>query len=57
MEKQMIEKSDEFLYNFFKSLNKKEAECIGLMGGRAVRNILKSGGFEDTFINPLYNLN
>jgi len=42
MEKQMIEKSDEFLYNFFKSLNKKEAGCIGLMGGWAVHYTLKN---------------
>ncbi len=42
MEKLMIEKSDEFLYTFFKGLNKKEAECIGLMGGWAVHYTLKN---------------
>jgi len=42
MEKLMIEKSDEFLYYFFKSLKKREAEQIGLMGGWAVHYTLKN---------------
>jgi len=42
MEKLMIEKSDELLYYFFKSLGKKEVDEIGLMGGWAVHYTLKN---------------
>ena len=42
MEKLMIEKSDEFLYAFFKGLSKNEIDKIGLMGGWAVHYILKN---------------
>jgi len=42
MEKLMIEKSDEFLYAFFKKLGKSEIDEIGLMGGWAVHYTLKN---------------
>lgn len=42
MEKLMIEKSDEFLYAFFKNLGKNEIDEIGLMGGWAVHYTLKN---------------
>ncbi|MFA4855914.1 MAG: hypothetical protein WC634_05010 [archaeon] len=42
MEKLMMEKSDEFLYDFFKNLGKKEVDEIGLMGGWAVHYTLKN---------------
>src|SRR3989338_2445998 len=42
MEKLMIEKSDEFLYAFFKNLGKNEIDKIGLMGGWAVHYTLKN---------------
>ncbi|MEW6295925.1 MAG: hypothetical protein AB1467_06610 [Candidatus Diapherotrites archaeon] len=42
MEKLMIEKSDEFLYTFFKNLGKTEIDEIGLMGGWAVHYTLKN---------------
>ncbi len=42
MEKLMIEKSDELLYDFFKNLEKKEIDEIGLMGGWAVHYTLKN---------------
>jgi len=42
MEKLMIEKSDEFLYAFFKNLAKSEIDKIGLMGGWAVHYTLKN---------------
>lgn len=55
----MIEKSDELLYEFFKSLNKKENKQVGLMGGWAVHYILKNkeivhiGSRDiDIFFNP-----
>ncbi|MFH0969949.1 MAG: hypothetical protein V1776_00600 [Candidatus Diapherotrites archaeon] len=38
----MIEKSDEFLYVFFKALGKSEIDEIGLMGGWAVHYTLKN---------------
>ncbi|MDD5162836.1 MAG: hypothetical protein PHD95_01365 [Candidatus ainarchaeum sp.] len=42
MEKLMIEKSDELLYEFFRRLGKNELEEIGLMGGWAVHYLLKN---------------
>ena len=42
MEKLMIEKSDELLYEFFRKLKKNEIEEIGLMGGWAVHYTLKN---------------
>ena len=42
MEKLMIEKSDELLYEFFHKLEKKEIDKIGLMGGWAVHYTLKN---------------
>jgi len=38
----MIEKSDKLLYEFFRKLEKKEIEEIGLMGGWAVHYTLKN---------------
>ncbi|MEK6973493.1 MAG: hypothetical protein AABW72_05665 [archaeon] len=42
MEKLMIEKSDEFLYSFFKNLANNEIDKVGLMGGWAVHYTLKN---------------
>jgi len=42
MEKLMIEKSGELLYDFFKNLEKREIDEIGLMGGWAVHYTLKN---------------
>jgi len=42
MEKLMIEKSDQLLFSFFKTLSEQERKHIGLMGGWAVHYLLKS---------------
>jgi len=59
MEKLMMEKSSELLYDFFKSLKKKESGQIGLMGGWAVHYTLKNKGVAhmgsrdiDVFFDP-----
>jgi hypothetical protein len=59
MERLMIEKSDELLYDFFKNLKKKETGQIGLMGGWAVHYALKNKGVAhvgsrdiDIFFDP-----
>ena len=41
MEKLMVEKSDELLYEFFKNLSNRDQARIGLMGGWAVHYLLK----------------
>jgi len=60
MEKLMMEKSSELLYDFFKSLKKKESKQIGLMGGWAVHYTLKNKGVVhmgsrdiDVFFDPV----
>lgn len=59
MEKLMMEKSSELLYDFFRGLKKKEAEQTGLMGGWAVHCMLKDKGIShigsrdiDVFFDP-----